>query len=369
MRHGADHIHIVATLVRQDRRTYWARNDYPLAQAACRDIEDRYDLVRVAPPGKGSRSWPKTGELNKNQRRQRSTSNAPRDELRRRVRDAATLAIDEHDFFARLMRRWCRDRAAAGERTQPRRDHRLRGRTWPATPPPLVNRSSTAAARWPPISASSGYANAGSPTPRSQAATDVPANYARPPPRSTNAPPTSSPMPPVTSTPTPPTRPRSPASPPPPRTCSPRLAATWEGGTGGPLTRAAELFDRAAHEPHRTPPAGTGRRGRSLRVIARLLATAGGTGRGREQRELDTMLELVRAIAGLADAIGDIRQAQQRRHQADAARMTATALTAYQPPPDTQVAPAPDRTPTVLGAPTIAPTQPRPDPRRSERRR
>ena len=41
MRHGADHIHIVATLVRQDRRTYWARNDYPLAQAACRDIEDQ----------------------------------------------------------------------------------------------------------------------------------------------------------------------------------------------------------------------------------------------------------------------------------------------------------------------------------------
>ena len=76
MRHGADHIHIVATLVRQDRRTYWARNDYPLAQAACRDIEAQYDLVRVGPPGQGSRSWPKAGELNKTARRGRPTRHA-----------------------------------------------------------------------------------------------------------------------------------------------------------------------------------------------------------------------------------------------------------------------------------------------------
>jgi hypothetical protein len=54
MRHGTDHIHIVATLVRQDRRTNWARNDWPLAQAACRELEDRYDrdgavAVRLRP--------------------------------------------------------------------------------------------------------------------------------------------------------------------------------------------------------------------------------------------------------------------------------------------------------------------------------
>jgi hypothetical protein len=100
MRHGADHIHIVAALVRQDRRTYWARNDYPLAQAACRDIEAQHDLVRVAPPGRGRRSWPKAGELNKHARRGRHAT--PRDELRRRVRDAATVAVDEDDFFTRI---------------------------------------------------------------------------------------------------------------------------------------------------------------------------------------------------------------------------------------------------------------------------
>ena len=36
IRHGPDHIHIVATLVRQDRRTAWGRNDRWLAQAAAR---------------------------------------------------------------------------------------------------------------------------------------------------------------------------------------------------------------------------------------------------------------------------------------------------------------------------------------------
>jgi hypothetical protein len=65
MRHGTDHIHIAATPVRQDRRTSWARNDWPLSQAACRELEDRYDLVRVARPGQGSRAWPTNAEVNK----------------------------------------------------------------------------------------------------------------------------------------------------------------------------------------------------------------------------------------------------------------------------------------------------------------
>jgi hypothetical protein len=99
--HGADHIHIVATLVRQDRRTYWARNDYPLAQAR---LSGHRRSIRpgtgVGPPGRGSRSWPKAGELNKTARRRRLVT--PRDELRRRVRDAATVAVDEDDFFTRL---------------------------------------------------------------------------------------------------------------------------------------------------------------------------------------------------------------------------------------------------------------------------
>lgn len=49
IRHGDDHVHLVATLVRQDGRTVWAWNDYRSAQAAARDLEDRYGLHRVGP--------------------------------------------------------------------------------------------------------------------------------------------------------------------------------------------------------------------------------------------------------------------------------------------------------------------------------
>jgi hypothetical protein len=107
------------------------------------------------------------------------------------------------------------------------------------------------------------------------------------------------------------------------------LAATWEGTTGGPLTRAAELFDRATHEPmpHRPPPSGTP--GYLLRTVARIIAA---TGSRREQNELHAMLQLVRAMAGMADVVAQRRDAQQRLFQAYAARQAAADLAAYQPP-------------------------------------
>jgi hypothetical protein len=87
---------------------------YRKAQAACRDLEDRYGLYRVAPPGTGSRRWPNPAELNKAARLDAASSGArpgrqasrrslaPREVLRRRVRGVATVATDEADFFDRL---------------------------------------------------------------------------------------------------------------------------------------------------------------------------------------------------------------------------------------------------------------------------
>ena len=49
LRHADDHVHLVTTLIRQDGRTVWAWNDYRSAQAAARDLEDRYGLHRVGP--------------------------------------------------------------------------------------------------------------------------------------------------------------------------------------------------------------------------------------------------------------------------------------------------------------------------------
>ncbi|WP_408635654.1 relaxase family protein [Phytohabitans suffuscus] len=103
VRHNDDHIHLVATLVRQDRRTAWPWQDKRKAQAACRDLEKRYGLYQVAPPGQGSRRWPSPAELNKAARLDaKGRTVVPRDELRRRVRAVAAVAVDETDFFARL---------------------------------------------------------------------------------------------------------------------------------------------------------------------------------------------------------------------------------------------------------------------------
>ncbi|GAB7045477.1 hypothetical protein [Catenuloplanes indicus] len=55
VRHGADHIHIVAALVRKDRRTERARRDRWRAQAACRDLGERYGLYRVGAAGRAYR--------------------------------------------------------------------------------------------------------------------------------------------------------------------------------------------------------------------------------------------------------------------------------------------------------------------------
>jgi hypothetical protein len=49
--HGLDHVHLVATLVRQDGRTVFAWNDYRFAQAAARVLEIRYGLHQVAGRG------------------------------------------------------------------------------------------------------------------------------------------------------------------------------------------------------------------------------------------------------------------------------------------------------------------------------
>jgi len=74
VRHAPDHIHLVTTLVRQDRRIAWAWQDKRDAQRVCRELEERYNLYRVAPPGQGSRAWATPGELNKATRRHRATA-------------------------------------------------------------------------------------------------------------------------------------------------------------------------------------------------------------------------------------------------------------------------------------------------------
>jgi hypothetical protein len=47
VRHADDHVHIVATLVRQDGSTVWARNDFHRCQSLARQLERRFGLHQV----------------------------------------------------------------------------------------------------------------------------------------------------------------------------------------------------------------------------------------------------------------------------------------------------------------------------------
>jgi hypothetical protein len=281
VRHADDHIHLVATLVRQDRRTSWARNDYPLSQAACRDIEQRYGLYRVGAPGQGSRSWPRPAELNKAARQRQPV--APREELRRRVRAAATIAVDEADFFERLRSTGIEMRL----RHSSRDPDQITGY---AVALPGNTTASDA-----PIFHSGGKLAADLSLPRLRTRWNPDTSLATA------------------------------------RRSAARLNPPF-----------AEVYGRAAHLAGRAPTAPRGSGGYPLRATARLITQLG---RARTNRDLDHALALVAAMARFADTLAELSQALQRHHQAEAARTAATTLrtadlTTSPPPPAPAAKPA-----------------------------
>ncbi|MFI1419309.1 mobilization protein [Streptomyces sp. NPDC020731] len=116
VRHADDHIHLIATLVREDGRRPNHHRSATRAQAECRRIETDYDLHRVAAGDGTAAKRPTSAEQHKAQRlhQQRTT----REELREAVRRAVAGTTTEDEFFDRL--------AAAGllirRRTAPSRD-------------------------------------------------------------------------------------------------------------------------------------------------------------------------------------------------------------------------------------------------------
>jgi hypothetical protein len=102
------------------------------------------------------------------------------------------------------------------------------------------------------------------------------------------------------------------------------VAATVEGRRGGPLTRAVDLFDKASREPGgRVAPADP--RSAGVRALSRLVRLMGQTSRDKDGIAL---LALLRDLARLSDAVAVLREAQQRLHQAEAARQVAVILRA-----------------------------------------
>jgi hypothetical protein len=100
VRHGADHIHIVAMLARQDGGKPRLSNERYRVREACRAAEERYGLRRTAPGDRTAARRPTRAENEKTRRR--SWEEAPRVTLKRAVSAAAAGASSEQEFFARL---------------------------------------------------------------------------------------------------------------------------------------------------------------------------------------------------------------------------------------------------------------------------
>jgi hypothetical protein len=314
VRHAADHIHIVATLVRQDGTTAWAWNERIKAQAAARDLEKRYGLYRVGPVDHTSHRRPGAAERNKAERL--GLRQIPRDRLRREVRAAAAASVDERDFFTRLRAAgvlirlrhstttpdeitgyavglpdhttangttvWYGGGRLAPDLTLPRLRHRWNARER-STGPRSANRPGERAQVFPRSAAAVGdvveHAGLWVDDDTAAAACDVLHATAR----------------------------------------------VFEGRRGGPLTYAADVLDRAARLPHRRRPRHT-RQAVRLRSIARLIAAMG---RLTDDRESAAALQLVLQIALFADSLADLRYAQHRLHQAQAARGAAAQLRGF----------------------------------------
>jgi len=102
VRHGDDHIHLVAMLARQDGGKPGLSWERYKVRAACLAAEQRYGLRSTAPADSTAARRPTRAETEKAARR--GLDEAPRITLRRQVITAAASANSQDEFFAHLDR-------------------------------------------------------------------------------------------------------------------------------------------------------------------------------------------------------------------------------------------------------------------------
>ena len=324
VRHADDHIHLVVTLARQDGAPVRLSNDFYRVGEACQVAENRLHLTGTASRDRTATRRPTRAEAEKATRVGRPE--AARVTLAREVRTAAAGAATADEFLARL--------TDAGLLVRPRWSERDPGvvtgyavslpddRTPSGRSVWFGGGKLAADLTWPKLThqwgAVRGAAPDGDEAPRPQRLTgldrgkawrdaaklaDVAASaVAR---LAIADPDAASDIAHATG-----------------RLLS-ATARVTEGRRRGPLSDAADTFDRAARDLHGRLP----RRvpvGDAVRAGARLLALVGRAGRD----ETTQVMALVANLAALADAVADLRQAQHRLAQAAAARSSAAQLRA-----------------------------------------
>ncbi|MEU3188810.1 mobilization protein [Streptomyces sp. NPDC006923] len=100
VRHADDHIHIIATLVREDGYKPDLDHDAPRVQAEARLLEAELRLRRLNRGDGTAAQRPTSAERHKATRKKRERT--PREELRETVRRAVAGAQDQREFFDRL---------------------------------------------------------------------------------------------------------------------------------------------------------------------------------------------------------------------------------------------------------------------------
>jgi hypothetical protein len=325
VRHAEDHVHLVVMLARQDGRRPSTRNDRYRVRDACRAAERKYGLRSTAPADRTAPCYPARPELEKAARR--GLDEAPRVTLRRAVTTAAAASASPAEFFARLQ--------AAGITVRQRRSTRdpgqvtgyavaLPGDTTKDVKPIWYSGGKLAAdltwpkltQRWHPARQAPGTRRTGIRLTAAERAAvfDHAAQAAANATAHIRAAATS---------------PAAAADAARAASDTLHVAAALLGSR--PLREAADFYDRAAREPHGRIPAPTPA-GNQLRHAARLMATCAHL----SGDHASTAAILILQLAALAEALAELRQAQQRATQARAALTAAQRLHTNRPAPARQ---------------------------------
>jgi hypothetical protein len=340
VRHAEDHIHLVVMLARQDGRRPSTRNDRYRVRDACRAAERKYGLRSTAPADRTAPRYPTRAELEKAARR--GLDEVPRVSLRRAVTTAAAASASPAEFFARL--------GAAGITARQRHSTRdpgqvtgyavaLPGDTTKDGKPVWYSGGKLAAdltwpkltQRWLPARQAPGIRPSGIRLTAAERAAlyDHAAQAAASATARIRACAATSPA----------------AAADAAQAASDTLHVAADLLASRPLRQAADFYDRAAREPFGRIPAPTPA-GNRLRRAARFMAIHAHLSGDRAS----TAAILILQLAALAEALAELRQAQQRAAQARAARTAAQRLHTSRPAPVWQPAPPRARTAADLTA-------------------